>query len=300
MKDKKSILLLIVSFLLLLVSCTLLWTWGYRVIRAGEGQPPAVNNNPVRHDTLAVNAASSQTDINAIQLHADSLKAQLDAKLAEFNLLREQINGMLSKAESGGDSSGANPKVNTLQLVVDNLRNRNRDVENENKRLRTVLEQLSSYVKNNPARRTAFESNNTESPADNTSPTGYAISDMKLAAIAANSEQEEETSEAMRTGKFVCTFTVRNSSSNTGSNEVVVVLVQPDGRVLQPSPWESGLFNTPQGRRIYSYKAMVDLTKGEARKLSFTLNALKYLKGNYSMQVYHNGTMIARLSKTLG
>ncbi|MFN8243307.1 MAG: hypothetical protein U0X40_04560 [Ferruginibacter sp.] len=297
MKDKKSILLLVLSFLLLVLSCALLWAWGFRVIRASNTPVARYQTDTIRlHDT-----AFASTDINAMRSNADSLKLQLDAKLNEFNQLRNDINALLSRSGEVTDSSSSTQRISTLQQVVDNLRNRNRDVENENKRLRLVLDQLTGYLKNAPGKRAVF----TE-PADATdtqaalNATGYAVSDMRLTAINGSGPQEEETNDATQTARLVCSFTVRNAGNHSVTSEVVVVLTQPDGKVLQTSPWESGVFNTAQGRRVYSCKTMLDLSRGEARKLSFTLNAVKYPRGNYTLQVFHNGTIIGRLNKTLG
>ena len=75
--------------------------------------------------------------------------------------------------------------------------------------------------------------------------------------------------------------------------------LQPDGRVLKNSEWDSGSFNTPDGKKIYSYKLSFNYAKGEQKQLLFSLKADKYQKGNYTMQVYYNGIMIGRVSKTL-
>ena len=80
---------------------------------------------------------------------------------------------------------------------------------------------------------------------------------------------------------------------------MMVVVLQPDGRVLKNSEWDSGSFNTPDGKKIYSYKLSFNYAKGEQKQLLFSLKADKYQKGNYTMQVYYNGILIGRVSKTL-
>lgn len=313
MRDTKSILLLIVSFLLLIVSCVLLWTWGYRVYQeSGHDKKvaavvPQQNTDPAvivqdssqRSLYTTVNAPGAKLD--SIWSNADSLKNQLDLKVDEFNKLRGEITTILKTPGNNADLGMARQKIVTLQQIVDDLRSRNKDVENENKRLQEVLQQLSAYMKpadqNQNVKRVALEE---KIPVTSSEPViAFTASDLRLSAIMTDKEKEEETLQAQQTGKLVGSFTVKNNTGQANSSEMLIVVLQPDGQVLKASAWESGVFNTPEGKKVYSYKVRFDLTKGEARRLLFTLSADKYQKGSYIMQVYHNGTMIGRMLKTL-
>ena len=55
----------------------------------------------------------------------------------------------------------------------------------------------------------------------------------------------------------------------------------------------------PQLSKIYSSKMRFDYSKGEIKKLNFSLSSDKYMKGNYILQIYHNGVLIGKLSKSL-
>ncbi len=85
----------------------------------------------------------------------------------------------------------------------------------------------------------------------------------------------------------------------TARCDIVVVVVQPNGQVLQKSAWESGSFETPEGKKIYPCKIRCETARGENKQLNFSLTANKYLKGKYTMQIYHNGVLIGRMNKTL-
>ena len=65
------------------------------------------------------------------------------------------------------------------------------------------------------------------------------------------------------------------------------------------SGWESGAFNTSDGRKIYSNKFAFTYSRGEDKKLQFTINAGSLEKGTYTMEVYYNGVIIGRTVKTL-
>ena len=53
------------------------------------------------------------------------------------------------------------------------------------------------------------------------------------------------------------------------------------------------------GRKTFTQKLRFEYLKGEPKRLLFSLNADTYQKGNYNMQVYHNGLMIGKTSRTL-
>ena len=102
-----------------------------------------------------------------------------------------------------------------------------------------------------------------------------------------------------QTEKFLGSFIVKSNFNQSNSAEIIVVVLQPDGHVMQSSTWESGTFDTREGRKIYSSKLHFEYTNGEAKRLSFSLSADKYQKGEYVMQVYYNGMMIGKTFKTL-
>ena len=78
-----------------------------------------------------------------------------------------------------------------------------------------------------------------------------------------------------------------------------IVILQPDGKVMKRSSWESGSFDTKDGRKVYSQKLTLDFNKTESKHLNFSIAADEYQKGSYVFQLYHNGKIIASTSKRL-
>jgi hypothetical protein len=91
------------------------------------------------------------------------------------------------------------------------------------------------------------------------------VSNINLKAVA--TDNITETNAADETGKLIGSFIVKNTINPFNNTEMMVVLVQPNGRVLQPSPWESGTFSTPEGKKIYSCKVKFDYRKGRANNV---------------------------------
>jgi hypothetical protein len=112
--------------------------------------------------------------------------------------------------------------------------------------------------------------------------------------------REEETSQAKKVKKFVISFLVQNNINQYNNAEVFVVVTGPDGEVMQSPVWESRTMDTKnEGKKEYTLKVRFDYEKGEQKRHLFSLDADKYQKGNYTMQVYHNGYMIGQTVKTL-
>jgi len=119
MKDTKSILLLVVSFLLVAVSCVLLWTWGYRVYQAGKEPPSSKAEHPVTPQIPATAVINlPEKHIDSIWNNADSLRTQLDVKLSEFNRLRNEINALLKTPTGEADLGSARQKIMSLHQIV--------------------------------------------------------------------------------------------------------------------------------------------------------------------------------------
>ena len=310
MRDTKSLLLLLVSLLLVVVSFVLIWTWGYNFYKNGEAKPvtqlvsdSAAIANKVS-DSLQKEYAATLKDfdlqLDSTLTNSDSLSNQLDAKLAEFYRLRSEIATILKNRNTNNNFAAARQKIGELKTKVDDLKDKNQVVDKENNKLYDVLNDIVRTEKQpdknlNPG--TIVKTSNTEK----TEPvfSAFTAFDLRLAAINNADDKEMETNAAEKTDKFTGAFTVTNFNSQLTNAEMMVVVVKPDGKVLKGSGWDSGTFNTPDGKKIYSYKFNFTYARGEAKRLAFSLKGSTLTKGNYIMEVYHNGLMIGRISKTL-
>lgn len=313
MRDSKSLLLLVVSVLLIVVSCALLWTLGFNfnnfakekgstvIIVKDSVSPSRLSKITEEQDSLKNIYAATISNLNVLDStwsNADSLKKDLDLKLTEFYKLRNEITTILKKPSTKEDVTLARRKIEELQKRIDQLRDRNVDVEKENQRLYAMLQQLTSASmvnENNQAKAIVYDTK----PAVNTPSVLFTASDIRLTALMVEDDKEQETYQALQTDKFSGTFTVRNNAAQINSTEVYVVITQPDSKVLQASAWESGRFTSKEGTRIYTCKLKFDYSKGESKRLSFSVASDRFQKGSYTLQLYYNGSIIGKVSKTL-
>jgi regulator of replication initiation timing len=307
MRDTRSLLLLLVSLLLVAVSFVLIWTWGYNYyskkdeVKNSIAMPDA--NTIAEHirDSLqkAYTATLKELDtqLDSTLNNSDSLRSQLDVKLAEFYRLRAEITELLKNRSTNNNYAVAKQKIGELQTKVDDLQDKNRDVENENRKLATVIEQIKTAPANPPVTGKTVTQSKPAGTYNNLSQP-FTASDLRLAAVMNADDNEVETNLAEKTEKLNGSFTVMNFNSQQTNAEMMVVVLKPDGRVLKTS-WDSGTFSTAEGKKIYSYKFNFTYSRGESKRLLFSLKGGNLVKGNYTMEVYHNGQLIGRMVKTL-
>lgn len=312
MRDTKSLLLLLVSLLLVLVSFVLIWTWGYNFYTKTE----VVKNNAVQIIPDSAAIAAKVTDslqqvydatlknldqqLDSTLSNSDSLTNQLDAKLVEFYRLRSEISNILKNKNTNNNAAAAKQKIGELQTKVNNLKEKNEIVDKENKKLLDVVNDMVRTDK--PPVKSELSDNimpGTVPEKMNSVYSAFTASDMRLFAVTNADAKETETNFAENADKFTGAFTVTNFNSQLTNAEMMVIVIKPDGKVLKGSGWDAGSFNTSQGKKNYSYKFNFTYIRGEAKRLAFSLRSGTLAKGNYVMEVYHNGQMIGRIVKSL-
>ncbi len=312
MKDTRPSLLLAIAVILLILSLTLLGTWAYyshkndtRVLSAAAGNTiphgPPIPASPAAQDSLQYMYAATIRELDmqadSTQKNIDSLKSHMDNKLIESSRLRSEISALM---KSGGMSTDevamARQKILALQQKVEELKRINQGVDEENRRLKLLLANLTNQQQ---ANNNGFATAQYKPSAEAATVTGeaVAVSELRLKAIQVNNEKEQETTDAQQAEKIVGSFIAKGNGNTSG--DLVVVVMQPDGRVLQNSTWDAGTFETREGKRVYSVKMRYDQSKNEARPYLFSISAERFQKGSYTMQIYQNGVMIARTVKTL-
>jgi hypothetical protein len=318
MRDSKSILLLIVSMLLIVASLFLLWTWGYN-----KGQQKSGGNVPLISDSTTVKLLSvdslndlyndAMNNLNSLDLvisRADSVKLDIGFKLEEMNRLRDEITTLLANPSNPDGLRVAQQKILELQKRVEDLRRQNNAIQKENKRLAELLRQLAAI--SYPSDPVIVNQNNTVDPTtdstqiidaplpSNTEVVGLmTFSQPNLTAFSEESGVSETTT-AANALRMAGSFQIQNNLAQDASGEIMVVILQPDGKVLKSnSSWDTGIFESEEGRKIYSCKVKFNCYRGESRTLNFEVPAEGLSAGEYQMSLYQNGKKIASASKTL-
>lgn len=310
MKESRISMLLLLSMSLLLLAFVILFVWGFTYYRKAAVAAPAAsivikdtNANAAypAKDSLQKIYAATINKLNAAldstRINTDSVQVNMDAKLKEFYSLKNEIDQLLDNSTAAGNLGQTQKKMEALQKRLEDWRIKYANVTEENKRLSMLLAQMNNGIKNTvPINRVAVSENKiTPNPVNN----GETLSVSNLQLKAMMEDNQQETYEALQTGQLQGSFVVKGNASPAAYEEIYIVLQQPDGKVLRQSAWDSGSFETREGRKIYSYKLRFDFQQAENKRLHFSIEAERYQKGIYSMQVYHNGVLMGRITKSL-
>ena len=301
MRENKYDTLLNISIVILIVSAIMLGVTGYNIFFKGK---PAISMlNPSKRiaerDSLQSVYSSTLKNIDN-SIMAGNLSADQDAtiKLREMSTLRTEIDSLLKQHGSEEDLATAKIKIGELQQKVAELQNRYTNVESENRRLQALINKLISGDNNRTVRTTEPENTRVVTFSEkNTSRNSASVGFMHLFAVTEINSKEQETIFSEEAEKLIGSFSLKNLSAAPNA-EVVLVVLQPDGKVVKNSVWETGTFDTRDGKKVYSRKFFFD-PEGDEKQLNFSLTPDKFLRGDYTMQIWYNGNMMAKMVKTL-
>lgn len=310
MRDKKISILLFVSFLLLLASFLILCTWVYnyytsdKVIAKTTTKAVPARSEVTRDSLLKIYTTTIQnleSQLGTTWSKSDSFESRLSINLDEYYRLKDELATILKNPTSNDDFKTAKQKISELQKKMEELRSTSSDVEAENARLYKLLAQINKDRRAGAQNVQYVESNanvitNTKEIPEKAYITPSSTAELSLTAVKDDDDEEQDVFSTQR--KIVGSFALKHSI-NLDNSEVMVVVIQPNGQVLQKSAWESGSFQSHDGKKIYSLKMSFGYTRGEIKRFSFSIVTDKFTKGNYTMQLYNNGILIGRITKTL-
>ena len=306
MKDTRSLLLVLLSF-------GLIATWAYHFYDKSNYSKPKqellISNSVAEvNKTRDSLQQAYSTTINNLDLQldstrnvSDSLQTALNEKINEINRLKTEISNILSRpAATSSELLVARQKMKEMEEIIRQLREEKIALDQEKKQLSTQLDNMNTEV-------TSLQKNIRRADEDNKNLTDkikqasvFVASALHFTTLHTNDEKEQETSLARKADKFVASFILQNNFNEFPNTEVMIVINQPDGHVLQNSAWDSGSFDSKtDGKKYYTRKMRFDYMKGEQKALIFTLEFEQFQKGTYTLQIWHNGVMIGQTTKTL-
>lgn len=310
MSENKSTSLIILSLVLLTLSLVFLCLWSYNYYNDNQKlKSQLLENKPttgtsksaiIRDSLLTIYTAiidKLTSRINSTKISTDSLLGNIDNKLKEINKLKEEISIILKNENSIDKFGVASEKIEALQQKTAQLQNRNLDIENGNKNLKKLLQQIISDQ--NSSHLPVIEKQQLGNKSKIA--TSFTATEVHLTALMAKDEKYIETNKADETEKLNVSIIVKSNNylQINKTAEIIVVVLQPNGKVLQNSVWEAGTFYTPEGEKKYSGKINFDYSAGELKNLLLSLKSDKFPKGRYGVQIYFNGSIIGKMVKDL-
>ncbi len=245
-------------------------------------------------------ATVSNLDKNLSNNYAINVDTATQTKLAEMYILKAEIAKLLKGKLEDEDVTTAKIKIQELQLKVAILQNKYFGQAIENKKLQAMLDKLlankSNKANTNNTDEAIRKQSNTQLKLEKFTAANTEAVALHLFASKNNNAKEIETDEAEDAEKIGGTFYIQNANTKI-ANEAMIVVLEPNGKLAKNSIWETGTFETKEGKKTYSKKIFID--NSNDRPISFTLSPEEIYKGDYTMQVWYSGKMIGKTVHTL-
>ena len=240
--------------------------------------------------------------LDSTRVSSDSVHGALQLRLVEVHSLRNEIDQILQNRNStSSDLRTAWQKINELRTLISSLQGEKSEMEAEKKRLNDVLAQLSGDIAGLQRNLNTLSEENRKLQDKVQQASLFVASEIQLKPVTVRNSREQETSLARKASKFVISFTVQNNTTGFPNADVYVVITQPDGNVLKNDEiWGATVSRDVEGAPLsYTREVRFDYNKGESKKLLFSVNADRYMKGAYRMQLYHQGIAIGETKQVL-
>ncbi len=300
MKDKRSLLLIVVCSVLVL-------TWVYHLYDK-SGYSKRTKEVFIK-DTAAVAAAVSDSlkkifsekldGLTTEKLNVDSsgnnVNNESGKQISEIDSLRNEIDIILKRKNlTTIDWNEARDKIGKLQDKIELLYSDDDSLIDIRKRLNLIATELNTELYSLRKRKQISSSDNISPAKKINEPPIFAASDIKFSAIYQQDQKTAETNRADETEKLVASFLVRNNTADFDNAEIIIVITDPSGKTLNPEVWDAGSFETKtEGRKAYTKRMRFEYKKAETKRLSYSMQPDQFEKGIYKLRLYHNGIRIA-------
>ncbi|MEP7238671.1 MAG: hypothetical protein ABI685_12420 [Ferruginibacter sp.] len=234
-----------------------------------------------------------------------SVNTGLEGKLTERNneiaQVKAEIRTILNKKNATSAElsraktliASLNDKITSLETDIAQLKQDNQLLTNDN----VVLKQEKEVLNQNLTATTAVKET-LEKKVDIASTLN--ASNIVITPInVKNNGKEKVSTTAKRVDKFVVSFDVDNRIIQSGSTDVYVVVLGPDGKAINTG---SETFTTrDDGATMpFTVKMPVDLETAKKKNVEFAfVPETNFMQGNYTVQIYQNGFLIGQGTKEL-
>ena len=303
MKDSKNLLLILVS-----VGLTLTWVYHlYDKSHYSNHQfevlvKDSLATQEAIKDSLQKLFNEKTQELDTTRMATDSLKGSLDSTRIKIYELRKQISDILkNRTVTKADLRKARDLIAEYKGKIEEMKAQNNDLESERQRLSGELTQLNDEMKGLQENMQKITQENKELTETINQASTFIASDLHLSAVTTHSgDKEVEASSARKADKFVFSFTVQNNIVKNSFYDVYVVITQPGNKVLQNDVWGADYFvSKTEGNKPYTTKIHFEYTRGEKKKILYTLQPDNFIPGTYMMQVYQNGISLGETTKAL-
>ena len=245
-----------------------------------------------------------QTSFDASLARLDSmattntnLQTQLSERDNEIAKMKTEIRSILNKRNASSSElqrakkliAQLNGEINTMQEQIALLTSENDSLKYEREEMRaertTLIRNLDST--------TVVNANlaNKVDVASTLNASNIVITPIKVK----NNGKEKVKTVAKRVDKLVVSFDVKNRIIQSGTTDLYVIIIGPDGKAVTDAPG-SGTFTTrDEGEKSFTAKLPVTLETSKTKNVEFGFAPGENFKqGSYIIKIYQNGFLIGQ------
>jgi len=296
------------NLLIGILAAALLGTWGYLLCdknnsgekmqiaqTQSEGYVSQRDSLKMLYDEAEVRLDSITGANNSLQGDKSDLQKQIDKNKTEIKRILNDRNATaadLKKAQ--GLIANLNSQLASLEAEVSRLTGENQELTANNTQLSSEKQVLEQNLTTSTSEKEALAQ---------TVDVGSTFSASNIAITPVNEKKngkEKTTSTAKRVDKLVVSFDVENRIAKSGPADMYIIVTAPDGKVVaDPSLGSATLTTRTEGDKPFTTKVPVDYEQGTRKPLSFPIRQEDFQRGDYKIEVYHNGFKIGEGVRTL-
>ena len=292
-----------------LLAVGILGTWGYFLWDKNKSDQQITS---LQTQYVAVDSSKNelQKSFDAAVIRLDSLTGynnELEGKLSERNSeiskLKNNIAAKLKKErlserekkELASQITELNSKINNLEQEVARLTQENQVLTTEKTQLTADKEKLTTDLQTTTTVKQELEKKVDIAQTLNASSIAITPINEK------SGGREKVTTTAKRVDKLVISFDVDNRIAPAGATDVYVAVTDPEGKPVTVEALGSGTFTTrEEGDKFYTFKMPVNIETGKKVHVEYPWKQNSgFKKGNYKIEVYHNGFKIGESVREL-
>jgi predicted nucleic acid-binding Zn-ribbon protein len=236
----------------------------------------------VRLDSLSGKNNRLESQLSGANTDIAKQKAEIRSILGKKNATQAE----LSRAKSL--IADLNTKISDLQKQVADLTTQNTQLTADKTQLTADKEKLTSDLSTTTTQKEDLEKKvDIASTLNASNITITPVQDKK-------NGKEKVTTTAKRVDKLIISFDVANRIAQTGQTDVYVCIMGPDGKPISVPALGSGTFaSRDEGDKIFTAKVPVEIEAGKTKAVQFAWKQSgDFQKGNYKIEIYHNGFKI--------
>jgi peptidoglycan hydrolase CwlO-like protein len=297
------------GLIIALLAAGLLGTWGYllwnnnkneQTIQQKEATISQVTDEKTE---LQRNFDASLARLDSVTGNNNALEGKLTEKNSEITKLKGEIRSILNKKNAtAAELKRAKDLIATMNEKVAGLEQEVARLTTENQQLNTDL--TSEKTKTTQLTTDLATTTTAKQELEKTVDIASTLNAYNIAITPINERKggkEKVTSNAKRVDKLVVSFDVDNRIAPAGSTEVYVVVTGPDGKPVSQEVLGSGTFTTrEEGDKPFTAKVPVKIETSKKSAVEFAMKQTdKFQKGNYKIEIYHNGFKIGEGTREL-